>query len=301
MGTTDLFLAATDFSSDARHAAGRAAMLAHAAGVEMGLLHVVSNRVLDAAKRLLGIPPDIDERLVSQARAELDALITEIAAAGVRPAGRVAVGDTVDEIASAANSARLLVLGAHGASGLGDLFLGSTAERVLRRTQRPVLIVKQEPRDAYRRLMVPVAFGPYSLSALQSVLGLAPDADVSVLHVFGVPYEARLQLAGLGEQEIDKYREAARAEALSRMEQLIGAVGTAASRFRRRVEYGDAARTILAQARETGTDLIVMGRQGDSAVREMLLGSVTRHILSSGECDMLIVGAESMELPTNED
>lgn len=299
---TSLFLAATDFSENARHAAYRAAILARENGARLLLLHVVNFRLLTAAKRMLGIAVDIDERLVARAEAEMAAVIEQIAEdTGVRAAGRVAVGDAIDEIASAGEEAVLVVLGATGSTGLGDLVLGSTAERVLRRVTRPVLVVKKPAQDTYRRALVPVAFGPYSANALHSLLALTPETDVTVLHAFSVPYEASLQLAGLTQDEIERYRQDARAEALSRLQQLIATLGAAGSRFRRKVEYGHAAHLILAQADEDRSDLIVIGRQGESVVQEVLLGSVTRHILSGAGCDVLVVGAEPIEQPTTAD
>lgn len=299
---TSLFLAATDFSENARHAAYRAAILARENGARLLLLHVVNLRLLTAAKRVLGIAVDIDERLVSRAEAELAAVIEQIEDdTGVVAAGRVAVGDVVDEIAGAGEEAALVVLGAHGSTGLGDLLLGSTAERVLRRVTRPVLVVKKPAQGTYRRALAPVAFGPYSANALQSLLALTPETDVIVFHAFSVPYEASLQLAGLTQDEVERYRQGARAEALSRLQQLIGTLGAAGSRFRRKVEHGNAAHLILAQADEDSSDLIVIGRQGDSVLQEVLLGSVTRHILSGAGCDVLVVGAEPIELSTTAD
>lgn len=35
--------------------------------------------------------------------------------------------------------------------------------------------------------------------------------------------------------------------------------------------------------------MIVMGKQGQSIVKEMLIGSVTRHVLADSKCDVLIV------------
>ena len=46
--------------------------------------------------------------------------------------------------------------------------------------------------------------------------------------------------------------------------------------------------TVIDVARKTDCDLIVMGKQGESSVEDMLLGSVTRYALAQSQCDVLI-------------
>jgi nucleotide-binding universal stress UspA family protein len=52
----------------------------------------------------------------------------------------------------------LIVVGAHGAHFIKDLFFGTTAEKVVRKGDRPVLVVKQAPQGPYRRVLVAVDF-----------------------------------------------------------------------------------------------------------------------------------------------
>ena len=53
------------------------------------------------------------------------------------------------------------------------------------------------------------------------------------------------------------------------------------------VEQGDPRRLILAKEKQLGADLIVIGKHG-SMVEDLLVGSVTRHILSDSKCDVLV-------------
>ena len=54
------------------------------------------------------------------------------------------------------------------------------------------------------------------------------------------------------------------------------------------VHHGDASRVILTQEQELDCDLIVMGKHGQGVTEELLLGSVTKHILSESACDVLV-------------
>jgi nucleotide-binding universal stress UspA family protein len=61
-----------------------------------------------------------------------------------------AAGSAPDEIVRAAErvDARLLVLGARGAGFLRRLVLGTTSQRLVRRTDRPLLVVRQTAASA---------------------------------------------------------------------------------------------------------------------------------------------------------
>ncbi|MDZ7809637.1 MAG: universal stress protein [Arhodomonas sp.] len=90
-------------------------------------------------------------------------------------------------------------LGVLGASGRGlarQLWLGSTAERVLRRCRRPLLVTKTPPARSYRRILVPVDFSRASRVAVDWASAVAPEAELVVLHAFEVPFEGSSSMPG---------------------------------------------------------------------------------------------------------
>lgn len=54
------------------------------------------------------------------------------------------------------------------------------------------------------------------------------------------------------------------------------------------VLHGDAARHIVEQEQEWDCDLIVMGKHGENKFEDLLLGSVTKHVLSESQGDVLV-------------
>lgn len=293
MGARRLFLAATDFSEDSQRALARSALLAREHEARLKLLHVVSEPSLRSLKGVFGIPIDIEARVIDEVTATLHGLADELARrTGVQPEVEVRTGDITVEILSAAEEAELLAVGARGSSGFLDLFLGSISERLLRRSRRPVLVVKRAPEGPYRRVMVPVAFSPSSLTALQASLLFAPRAETTVFHAFAVPYENTLHLSGLVDEDIQRFRDRAQRAALRKVDDLLAPLGTAAGRVRRSVEHGDPARLIPAKESESQSDLIIIGKKGESALHDILLGSVTRHVLSTSQADVMVVGEE---------
>ena len=287
-------LAATDFSGPARHALERAALLAGEIDADLSLLHVVSRSALEHLRGLLGTDAEaVSSRLLAEAEAGLKELAEQLAQRGGRDvASRLTQGRVLEEIpaALAATGADLLVMGARGANFVREFLLGSTTERVLRKARKPVLAVKQRPHESYRRVLVPVDFSAHSAPAVEMAHAVAPDAEITLLHAFEVDFESKLQFAGVPESDIERYRVKAKHQALVALDALCAAVAVPADRLTREVSHGPANLRILEKEQELGADLIVIGKHGQSALEEMLLGSVTKHLLAYSDCDVLVTG-----------
>ncbi|MCC6302805.1 MAG: universal stress protein [Gammaproteobacteria bacterium] len=285
-------LIATDLSTPARHAAERAALFAGDVAGTLDLLHVVATAPLDKLRRLVReIPAEAEQRLVDAAREELRQLAESLSSRyGVTAGVHVVSGAVVRRLNEEADAreADLIVLGARGAGLVQTLLLGSTAEKMVSRATRPLLVVKQPPRGSYRRLLVPVDFSPASLPALRRAHAVAPEAELILLHAFDVPFEGKLRLAGVPEETVDFYRAAAKEEAMQKMGELLAAAGLEPQSARRLVLHGDPWRNIVEQEREQDCDLIVMGRRGEGMLEEFLLGSVTKRVLTDCHGDVLV-------------
>jgi len=285
-------LAATDLSALARHAVARAALIAADAGARLSLQHVVNMGALEALRHLLDPgAAGLREKLVEGARGEVQVLADEMAARyGVQSGLHVVVGAVLPEITGHAEAldADLVVMGARGAGFMRELLIGSTTERVLRKTTRPLLVVKQMAHEHYRRALVPVDFSPRSLEALRLVQTVAPHAELALLHAFEVPFEGKLRYAGVEESELSGLRINARREATARMNELVASAGLDESRVRRLVVHGEASTQVLEQEQEQDCDLIVIGKRGQGLLEEMLLGSVTKHVLARSAADVLV-------------
>ena len=134
----------TDFSPSAAHAVECAAEMARAFGAELLLLHVIP--AMNYPLRSLGMAwplPNLHEELRTHAAAEIEKVKKGIAS-GVTVRTELRDGDAhVQVLASAkANNADLIVMGTQGHTGLKHALLGSTAERVVRLAECPVLTVR---------------------------------------------------------------------------------------------------------------------------------------------------------------
>ncbi|MCW5627105.1 MAG: universal stress protein [Burkholderiales bacterium] len=281
---------ATDFSEDAQHAVQRAALLATEHQASLELLHVLNGPSLQTLAEMFRNPAEAEQKLSADAAQMLDDVARPIGgSAGIEVTPLVRIGRVREEILKVAERTDLLVLGARGTRVLRDLLLGTTAEVLVRRSRRPVLVVKRPAETPYRDVLVPVDFSPASVAALRAAAAIAPDAQITVFHAFTVPFEGKLWLAGVSNDEILAYRLAARQRALDAIDALVASLDDDRRRFVPIVEHGDPALAILDCEKASGAELIVMGKQGESPVEDLLLGSVTRHVLADSVCDVLVV------------
>lgn len=289
----DRLLACADFSLSSEFALARAALLAQAKAARLTVVHVLKRGALDSLHALFAPDggPSLQQGLVDQVRGELDALCRRLASAyDIEVADRVVVGAVIREIVatSSACDAGLVVLGDRGAGFISELVLGSTTERVLSSSQRPILVVKRQPRGPYRRVLIAVDFSAQSRFTVELARELAPAAEIVLLHVFDVPFEARLRHAGIDEEKVRHLRIAAKQAALERMDDLIARAGLGGVELRRVLHHGLPGTGIVDQARELECDLVAVGRQDKGLAEEILVGSVARHVLGFADTDVLV-------------
>lgn len=143
-------LVTTDFSEAGDHAIAHAFRLAADHGAEVLLLHVLETVIAPNPLYAHYYPTDLLTPEV-RARAETaaqEALLERVPKTGplAEVSHRVVVahGMPAEEIIRNAHDERadLLVISTHGRTGLKRFLLGSTAERVIRHVQCPVLVVR---------------------------------------------------------------------------------------------------------------------------------------------------------------
>jgi nucleotide-binding universal stress UspA family protein len=197
----------------------------------------------------------------------------------------VAVGKPAPEILRVARerSCELIVISTHGLTGIRKLFFGSTTERVLRETTRPVLITPphdpgplllEDMRESIRRIILPVDLSPASLHQAQVASGLAealtlPVILVHVIEPLKTRLAARLHLTG-----VEADRRAVAEEGLSEI------VATMPRHLHSEalVAYGDPAEELAKVVRDRQAGLVVMGLHG-SPLLGPRMGSVTYRLL----------------------
>jgi nucleotide-binding universal stress UspA family protein len=284
-------LAATDFSGAASAAVRRAARLAHDLQAELHVAHVVEERLLDWLRVVApGGGLDAEPPGVVRARTHLEELARLLGQQfSIRTATHVAIGVPHATIAAQARAvgADLLVVGAHGLHTYREVFLGSTASRVVRLAAGPVLVVRKAVEDVYQGALVATDFSARAARAIELALVLAPSAYVEVLHVVELPPEGALGVLGFSGEALSEPREHRLESARVRLSALLVGVRPTA-RLDPVVEAGRPAQVVLERATRMKQGLIVVGKQGESTREPGLLGEVAKHVVDDALCDVLV-------------
>jgi len=137
--------------------------------------------------------------------------------------------------------------------------------------------------STYKHILVPTDFSEHSKRAVAKALDLGKllDAQVSVVHV--VDYLPPTYIMSQSEytsapQIIER--------ATAYLAQWADEVGLKSAK--QSVTSGTAGREIVATAKSSGADLIVIGTSGEGGIRR-LLGSTTAAVIHHAPCDVLSV------------
>ncbi|HLT76008.1 MAG TPA: universal stress protein [Ferrovibrio sp.] len=279
------FLVATDFSERADRALRRATLLARQRGATITLVHVVDD---DRPASLT----DPEHARAAELAARQSRSVTETD--GITCTSRIFLGDPSQAIRRAADEigADLIIVGPHRRSPVRDAFVGTTAERTIRESTRPVLVAAGTPAGPYQKALIATDLSPCSKPALAAAeaMGLRQLCPTALLYAAATPAMSQRSGAWHGRDEL----EAAIAKALEEARrELDGFLADSPCRPEKILvePCADrrAAEVILATATQTGADLIVLGTQGRTGLRRVLLGSVAEEVLRRAPVDVLVV------------
>lgn len=264
-------IATTDFHARADRAIDRAIALGKESGREVIVFH---GRTLDPGK-------EEDAHTIS----------TKIRSVLPHDAGEVQlatrIGHIPQNIAACAddNNADLIVMGVAKHNSLGDFILGTVVDDVIRRTPRPVLVVKQRPQKPYTRIAIATDFSVFSLAATEWAATFFPGAELHLMHAFHMPYQA-WNNADYVAKELESY-------AKEEMQTFIGDLPPAiAARVTTHIANGTVASAMNRLIASQGIDCVVLGSHGETGFRHAMIGSQANDLLTSVPVDTAIVGPQ---------
>jgi nucleotide-binding universal stress UspA family protein len=202
----------------------------------------------------------------------------------------IRVGHPDEEICKLAREldVELIVLGSRGNTGLKRLLLGSTAERVVRFSPCPVLVVRKFKKSEFRvgKILVPTDFSHCAMAGLSYAAHWAKtfDARLRLLHVLfpaapvlidrvatnlateaiGIPIDLKLEM-----------------EALTKLDFVEGI------QCEPQIKIGYTIDAICAETNDV--DLVIISTHGRSGLQRGLIGSVAEHVVRYAECPVLVV------------
>jgi nucleotide-binding universal stress UspA family protein len=187
-------------------------------------------------------------------------------------------------IVSTAHSrnADLVVVGSHRRTANERWLLGSVAERVVRLSERNVLVARSAtpPRHQLDRILVAVDYSPTSVRGLATALSLsAESAAITVLHCWRTPVH-------YGLAPPDEVRASLRERAHEHGNQLLAQLSSG-RRPQLVIVDADPVDGILSALESH--DILVIGSHGRRGVKRMLLGSVAEKVVRHATRSVLVV------------
>jgi nucleotide-binding universal stress UspA family protein len=143
----DKILYPTDFSDVAVKALKYIKGLKASGAKEIVVMHVIDKRGIDSVHRFLGEKEfqKLEKHKQEETEKLLKGVEKELKEAGLKVSLRVETGMPVSEIlrVEEEEDVSAIVIGSHGWSNLQEIFLGSVSEKVIRRSKKPVLVIKR--------------------------------------------------------------------------------------------------------------------------------------------------------------
>jgi len=279
-------LVPTDFSDCATQALQRALRLPLASGARLHLLHAIPARLPAAERRQARAHASRQlDKLVAHSRERNQSIRDAQITTGIM-SGRPFV-----EIIRCARGigAELVVIGRHGSRSFRDLLVGTTAERVIRKSDGPTLVVSQAPTSGYRRPLVAVDLEDASRRLVDLALrALGNDpATLRLVHAYSSPLMGFTAMDS-SDRTLETYRRSAERQARARLKKLMMSLGDTPGRFTSTAVCGEPRSVILNEGRRHRSDLIVIGTHSRSGLAHALLGSVAEGVLAAATCDLLV-------------
>ena len=280
-------LVGVDGSDEAKAAVRLALLLAPSLGANVQLAHVVRPR-----------PPwapssgEIHSLAQRRATAMLEATARESASPKTNISIRVLHGEAGAALAEAARAPEvaLLVVGSRGADQAARVLLGSSADRAIQQSEKPVLVVKRDsaPPSKGRCILVGVDGSPESYAAAHLAADLAEATGASLRacfvleeQAFAVP-PAFAPTTGQADNPQKEWATALLREIAAREQRPSLVLDTS-------LLFGRPAEALAELSLEDEVSLLVVGHRGRGGVARLLLGSTADRLAQIASKPVLIV------------
>ena len=200
-----------------------------------------------------------------------------------------------------ADTGMLIAMATHGRSGLNRFLLGSVAEKVLRGTANPLLLVrateeaKAEGDAAITSIIVPLDGSELAESVIPMVVGVAKNLNLEVVlfRAYHMPYNVYGGEDGAYAVSYDALIAGVRDETNDYLDRKVAEVKKLGfSKVSRLSKEGFPSDEIIALGCSTPANLIAMCSHGRSGMRRFVLGSVTENVVRHSGGAVLVVRAK---------
>jgi nucleotide-binding universal stress UspA family protein len=199
---------------------------------------------------------------------------------------------------AASDKAMLITMATHGRSGLNRFLLGSVAEKVLRGTVNPLLLIrasegaKSDGEATLKSIVVPLDGSELAESVLPMVAAMAKSLhlEVELFRAYHIPYNAYAGDEGFYAGNLEELLVSVRDEAREYLDKKAADLrGLGVAKVLCVTKEGFAGDEIISLGKTTPDSLIAMCSHGRSGVKRWVLGSVAETVVRHSGDPVLIV------------
>lgn len=299
-------LVPTDLSPSSLEAVNYACGLARAAHAAVHFVHIVEP--VPRLSSLNDLPIMLSD---AELAARWERLLTRLAEENATPqtpvSTEVRIGKPADEIVVIAKErdADLIVLSTHGRTGLKHVLLGSTAERVVRHSTCPVLVVRHQKGDAIpdertsplsiRRILAPTDFSDRAETALRYAGWFAAEFGGELIVLHCIHYEPNVVGPEYSAFDLAVLNEVSGKSAATELASLVRDSVPPQVKARTEVCVGPPLGEVPEFARTAQIDLIICSTHGRTGLPHVLVGSTAEGLVRHAPCPVLVLPQRFLE------
>lgn len=288
---------ATDGSKEADNALLNAKYVAELTGAEIIGAHVIPMPTVMLFESLSGDEVEFKDWMVKvedDFTKKFTTVEKDLAKSNIKFDGVLLRGNPSEKLREFARkrNADLIVMGKHGHGIIGSLILGSETAKVVKVTEKPVLITKAKAGDgkiSYKNILVPYDLSHKCQTALHNAMDIANATSGRITVIYALRLDMYAQDVPAGALNI--VIEQSISELAKEVDQIIKKYkGPKDMKINTEVVHGlSVASTISTYAEEKGTDLIVIHTHGKTGINRLLLGSVTEKVIHNATCSVFAI------------
>ena len=279
-------LLADDFSKSSKNLIESAIELANVLKSNIIPIHVLPNDIVNEKVKLL---------LYETAQIKLEETAKKIRTAGVQLGEPIleygAISDRIVRTAVSTNSNLILV--GSGESQKGERFrLGTTTERIIQKSGKPVFVVKEGVPLNIQRILCPIDFSETSERALKNAITMAHrfKAELTVLSVC----ELHDSTWFTSETAINEENDVRNTKHTATFNAFLDKFNFTGLQWHKETTTGNPSEEILSAISKKTIDLLVMGTTGKTGLNRLIMGSVTEKVVREVPCSFITLKSESV-------
>jgi len=170
--------------------------------------------------------------------------------------------------------------------------LGSNAGKIIKKSNKPVFIVKNQKSLSVKSIICPIDFSVQSRLALKNAIMMARrfDAELVILSV----YDASHLLAIRNKINIDEQIESLHKNYQRQFDTFLKDFNLNDLKITTEIKKGEPAKEILDTIKHYESDLLIMGTTGKSGISRILMGSVTEKVIREVPCSFITLKSEDV-------